>query len=57
MRVNDAQAYNAASNRLALEERDRQIQAATDEAERRVNELQSEIGATESALGLLKSHK
>ncbi len=52
--VNDAQAYNAASNRLALEERDRQIQAATDEAERRVNELQSEIGATESALEALK---
>lgn len=52
--VNDAQAYNAASNRLALEERDRQIQAATDEAERRVNELQSEIGATEAALEALK---
>lgn len=52
--VNDAQAYNAASNRLALEERDRQIQAASDEAERRVNELQSEIGATETALESLK---
>lgn len=52
--VSDAQAYNAASNRLALEERDRQIQAATDEAERRVNELQSEIGATEAALEALK---
>lgn len=52
--VSDAQAYNAASNRLALEERDRQIQAASDEAERRVNELQSEIGATEAALESLK---
>lgn len=52
--VSDAQAYNAASNRLALEERDRQIRAASDEAERRVNELQSEIGATEAALESLK---
>lgn len=52
--VSDAQAYNAASNRLALEERDRQIQAATEEAEHRVNELQSEIGATEAALEALK---
>lgn len=52
--VSDAQAYNAASNRLALEERDRQIQAASDEAERRVNELQGEIGATEAALESLK---
>ncbi len=52
--VSDAQTYNAASNRLALEERDRQIQAASDEAERRVNELQSEIGATEAALESLK---
>lgn len=52
--VSDAQAYNAASNRLALEERDRQIQAAADEADRRVRELQGEIGATESALESLK---
>ena len=52
--VSDAQAYNAASNRLALEERDRQIQAAADEADRRVKELQGEIGATESALESLK---
>lgn len=52
--VSDAQAYNAASNRLALEERDRQIRAASDEADRRVKELQGEIGATESALESLK---
>lgn len=52
--VSDAQAYNAASNRLALEERDRQIQAAADEADRRVKELQGEIGATETALEALK---
>lgn len=52
--VSDAQAYNAASNRLALEERDRQIQAAADEADRRMRELQGEIGATESALESLK---
>lgn len=52
--VGDADAYNAASNRLALEARDREIQAATDEAERRVNDLQKEIGATEEALDALK---
>lgn len=53
-KIVDATKYNAESNRLALEERDRQIQAASDEAERRVNELQGEIGATESALESLK---
>lgn len=52
--VSDASAYNAASNRLALQARDREIQAATDEADRRVNELQNEIGATEEALNALK---
>lgn len=52
--VSDAGAYNAASNRLALEARDREIQAATAEADRRVNDLQKEIGATEEALGALK---
>lgn len=52
--VSDAGAYNAASNRLALQARDREIQAATDEADRRVNELQNEIGATEEALNALK---
>lgn len=52
--VSDASAYNAASNRLALEARDREIQAATDEANRRINDLQKEIGATEEALDALK---
>lgn len=52
--VSDAGAYNAASNRLALEARDRKIQAATAEADRRVNDLQKEIGATEEALDALK---
>lgn len=52
--VKDASAYNAASNRLALEARDREIQAATAEADRRVNDLQKEIGATEEALDALK---
>lgn len=52
--VSDASAYNAASNRLALEARDREIQAATAEADRRVNDLQKEIGATEEALEALK---
>lgn len=52
--VSDAGAYNAASNRLALEARDREIQAATAEADRRVNDLQKEIGATEKALDALK---
>ncbi len=52
--VSDAGAYNAASNRLALEARDREIQAATAEADRRVNDLQKEIGATEEALDALK---
>lgn len=52
--VSDAGAYNAASNRLALEARDREIQAATVEADRRVNDLQKEIGATEEALEALK---
>lgn len=51
--VSDAGAYNAASNRLALEARDREIQAATAEADRRVNDLQKEIGATEEALDAL----
>lgn len=50
----DAEAYNAASNRLAIEARDREIQAATDEANRRVNDLQKEIGATEEALKAIK---
>lgn len=53
-KVNDAQAYNSESNRLALEERDRQIQTATDEADRRVKDLQNEIGATEDALNSLR---
>ena len=53
-KVSDAQVYNAASNRLALEERDRQIKAASDEADRRVKELQGQIDATESALEALK---
>lgn len=52
--VSDAAAYNAESNRLALQERDRQIQAAADEAEMRVNDLQKEIGATEDALASLR---
>lgn len=52
--VSDAGAYNAASNRLALEARDREIQAATAEADRRVNDLRKEIGATEEALDALK---
>lgn len=52
--VSDAGAYNAASNRLALEARDRKIQAATAEADRRVSDLQKEIGATEEALDALK---
>ncbi len=52
--VSDAGAYNAASNRLALEARDREIQAATAEADRRVNDLQKEIGVTEEALDALK---
>ena len=52
--VSDAGAYNAASNRLAIEARDREIQAATAEADRRVNDLQKEIGATEEALDALK---
>lgn len=52
--VSDAQAYNAASNRLALKERDRQIKAAADEAERRIKDLEGEIGATEAALESLK---
>nr|DAJ67442.1 MAG TPA: Tape measure domain protein [Caudoviricetes sp.] len=52
--VSDAGAYNAASNRLALEARDREIQAATAEADRRVNDLQKEIDATEEALDALK---
>lgn len=52
--VSDAGAYNAASNRLALEARDREIQAATTEADRRVSDLQKEIGATEEALDALK---
>lgn len=52
--VSDAGAYNAASNRLALEARDLEIQAAAAEADRRVNDLQKEIGATEEALNALK---
>lgn len=52
--VSDAGAYNAASNRLALEARDRELQAATAEADRRVSDLQKEIGATEEALDALK---
>lgn len=52
--VSDAGAYNAASNRLALEARDREIQAATAEADRRVSDLQKEISATEEALDALK---
>lgn len=52
--VSDAGAYNGASNRLALEARDREIQAATAEADRRVSDLQKEIGATEEALDALK---
>ncbi|MDE6282402.1 MAG: hypothetical protein K2L97_00255 [Muribaculaceae bacterium] len=52
--VSDAGAYNAASNRLALEARDREVQAATAEADRRVSDLQKEIGATEEALDALK---
>lgn len=53
-KVSDARVYNAASNRLALEERERQIKAASDEADRRVKELQGQIDATESALEALK---
>lgn len=53
-KVSDAKVYNAASNRLALKERDRQIEAASDEADRRVKELQGQIDATESALEALK---
>lgn len=52
--VSDAGAYNAASNRLAIEARDREIQAATAEADRRVSDLQKERGATEEALDALK---
>ena len=52
--VNDANAYNKASNELALEERDRQVAAAKEEAESRVKELQTEIGATTDALEALK---
>lgn len=52
--VSDAGAYNAASNRLALEARDLEIQAAAAEADRRVNDLQKEIVATEEALDALK---
>lgn len=52
-KVVDAQAYNSESNRLALQERERQIKAAKDEAEMRVNDLQKEIGATEEALASL----
>lgn len=50
----DAEAYNAASNRLAIEARDREIKSAADEADRRVNDLQKEIGATAEALDALK---
>lgn len=50
----DAEAYNAASNRLAIEARDREIKSAADEAERRINDLEKEIGATEEALKALK---
>jgi len=50
----DADAYNAASNRLALETRDKEIEAASDEADRRVKELQNEINATEDALAALR---
>lgn len=53
--VDDAQIYNAASNRVALEERDRQIQAAASEAEKTVNNLQKEIDATNAALDKLKT--
>lgn len=52
--VDDAGAYNAASNRLAIKERDRQIKVASDEAERRVDELREDIDATETALDALK---
>lgn len=52
--VTDAKAYNAASNRLALAARDKEIAAAQREADRRVNELQREIGATEAAYNALK---
>ena len=52
--VSDAQDYNAASNRLALAERDREIAAAQNEADRRVGDLQREIGATESELSSLR---
>ena len=52
--VNDADAYNAASNRLALETRDKEIEAASDEADRRVKELMNEINATEDALAALQ---
>lgn len=52
--IYDAKAYNAASNRLAIEARDREIRAAKAEADRRVNDLQREIGATEKALEALK---
>lgn len=51
--VDDAGAYNAASNRLAIKERDRQIKVASDEAERKVNELREDIDATETALDAL----
>lgn len=52
--VSDAQAYNSESNRLALQERDRQIKAAADEADKRVSDLQKEIGTTEDALAALR---
>lgn len=52
--VSDAQTYNSESNRLALQERDRQIKAAASEAEKRVGDLQKEIGATEDALAALR---
>ncbi len=52
--VSDAQIYNSESNRLAIEERNRQIKAAADEADKRVNDLQKEIGATEDALAALR---
>ncbi len=52
--VSDEQTYNSESNRLAIQERDRQIKAAADEAEKRVGDLQKEIGATEDALAALR---
>lgn len=53
-KVSDERAYNAASNRLAIQERDRKIKAAADEADRRVKDLGKEIGATENALRSLE---